>query len=88
MRAISSASSCSALTIAGVASAVSGLAHLVALVVVAQHEQAIAERGLGGGGAGDQVGVARCRQLAGTVDAALARRVAAAAEQEQRGCSG
>ena len=52
-----------------VAGDVGELDHLVALVVVAEHEQPVAQRRLGRAGAGDEVGVAGRRQVAGTVDA-------------------
>ena len=68
----------------GVAGDVGELDDLVALVVVAEDEQPVAERGLGGPGALDQVGVGRCRQVAGALDAALGVEVAALAEGEER----
>ena len=56
---------------------------LVALVVVAEHEHPVAERGLGGLGPRDQVGVGGGGQGAGAVDAALGARVGAAAQDQQ-----
>ena len=70
-----------------VAGDVGELDHLVALVVVAEHEDPVAERGLGRAGPLDQVGVAGRGQVAGTVDAALGAGVAAAAQQQQGGGS-
>ena len=58
---------------------------LVALVVVAQHEDAPPQCRLGRPGPLDEAGVAGRRQVAGTVDAAFGGWVAAPAEQEQRG---
>ena len=66
-----------------VAQHVGELDDLVALVVVTQHEQLVAERLLGAAGAVDEVRVAGRRQVAGTLDAALAERVGAASEQQQ-----
>jgi len=57
---------------------------LVALVVVPQHEDAVAEGGLRRAGALDQSWVGRRREVAGAVDTALGGRVALAAEQQQR----
>ena len=54
-----------------VAGHVGELDHLVALVVVAEHEHPVAERRLGRPGPRDQVGVAGRGQVAGAVDAAL-----------------
>jgi hypothetical protein len=71
-----------------VARDVGELDDLVALVVVTEDEQAIAERGLGGGGAGHEVGVAGGREFARTVDAPLASGVATPAEQQQGGGGG
>ena len=68
----------------GVAGDVGELDHLVALVVVAEHEDPVAERGLGGAGPLDQVGVGGRRQVAGALDATLAGRVAARAQDQQR----
>ncbi len=67
-----------------VAGDVGELDDLVALVVVAEHERALAERGAGALGAFDQIRVARRRQVAGAFDAALALRVGSSAQQEQR----
>ena len=68
-----------------VAGDVRELDHLVALVVVPEHEDAVAQGRLGRLGPLDQTGVTRRRKRAGTVDAALRRGVAAAPEQKQRG---
>ena len=54
-----------------VARDVGELDDLVALVVVAEDEDPVAERGLGGPGALDELRVGGGRQLAGAVDAAL-----------------
>ena len=71
----------------GVAGDVGELDDLVALVVVAEHEDPVAERRLGRAGAGDEVGVGGGGQVAGALDAALAGQVAPVAEHEERqGC--
>ncbi len=67
----------------GVAGDVGELDHLVALVVVAQDEDAVPERGLGRAGALDEVRVGGRGEVAGALDAALAVRVGLAAEQQQ-----
>ena len=67
----------------GVAGDVGELDDLVALVVVAEHEDPVAERGLGGAGALDEAGVGGRRQVAGALDAALGGEVAAVTEDEQ-----
>ena len=72
----------------GVAGDVGELDDLVALVVVAEDEQPLAERRLGGAGALDEVGVGRRRQVAGALDAALGVEVAALAEGEERQVDG
>ena len=71
-----------------VAGDVGELDDLVALVVVAEHEDPLAERLLGGPGARDQVGVGGRGQVAGALDAALAVEVGAAAEGQQREVDG
>ena len=68
-----------------VAGHVGELDHLVALVVVAEHEHAVAERGLGGAGAGDQVGSLGAGSSPGQSTPRSDAGVAAAAEQQQRG---
>jgi iron-sulfur cluster assembly accessory protein len=65
-----------------VAGDVGELDDLVALVVVAEHEDPVAERGLGARARADQVGVARRGQVAGALDAAL--EVKSLLEQEGR----
>ncbi len=67
----------------GVAGDVGELDHLVALVVVAEDEDAVAERGLGRPGALDEVRVGGRGEVTGALDAALAVRVGLAAEQQQ-----
>ena len=57
-----------------VAGDVGELDHLVALVVVAEHEHPLAERVLGRAGPRDQVGVGRGGQVAGALDPALGGR--------------
>ena len=57
---------------------------LVALVVVAQHEHPLAQRGLGRLGPGDQVGVGGGRQVTGALDAALGGQVAPLAQRQER----
>ena len=59
------------------------LDHLVALVVVAEHEHPAAQRLLGRARPRDQIGVGGRRQVAGALDAALGGEVLAAAEGEQ-----
>ena len=68
----------------GVAGDVGELDDLVALVVVAEHEDPVAERRLGRAGARDEAGVGGGGQVAGALDAALAGEVAARAEHQQR----
>ncbi len=72
----------------GVAGDVGELDDLVALVVVPQHEQPVAELLLGGPRAGDQVRVRGRRQVAGALDTPLGERVGAAAERQQREVNG
>ena len=67
----------------GVARDVRELDDLVALVVVAEDEDLVAELLLGRAGALHQVRVGRRGQVAGALDAALAPRVGLAAEQQQ-----
>ncbi len=67
-----------------VAGDVRELDHLVALVVVAEDEDALAQRGLGLAGALDEVGVGGGGEIARALDAALAGGVGLAAEQQQR----
>ena len=67
-----------------VAGHVGELDDLVALVVVAEDEDALAERRLGRAARVDQVGIGGRGQLAGAVDAALGGRIAAPAQQQQR----
>ena len=57
---------------------------LVALVVVAEHEDPVAEGVLGRLGAGDERRVGGRRQVARALDAALGVGVALAPEQQQR----
>ena len=57
---------------------------LVPLVVVAENERPVAECGPGRPGPGHQIRVARRRQLAGALHAALAGRIGTAAEHQQR----
>ena len=64
-----------------VAGHVGELDDLVALVVVAEHEQPVAQGRLGGAGAFDQRRVGGGRQFAGAGDAAFAGRVGSAAEE-------
>ena len=59
-----------------VAGDVGELDDLVALVVVAEHEDPVAERRLGRAGARDQVGVGGGGQVAGALDAPLGVEVA------------
>ena len=68
----------------GVAGDVGELDDLVALVVVAEDEDPLAQRLLGRARPGDQVGVGRRRQVAGALHAALGVEVAALAEGEER----
>ena len=68
----------------GVTRDVGELDDLVALVVVAEHEDPVAQRRLGRAGARDEVGVGGRGQVAGTLDAALAGEVAPVAEHEER----
>ena len=67
----------------GVAGDVGELDDLVALVVVAEHEDLVPELLLGRAGALHQVRVGRRGQVAGALDAALAPRVGLTAEQQQ-----
>ncbi len=67
----------------GVTRDVGELDHLVALVVVAQHEHAVAERLLGGPGTRHEGRVGRLRQVAGALHPPLGLQVPAAAEGEQ-----
>lgn len=67
----------------GVAGDIGELDHLVALVVVAQDEDAIPERLLRGPRTGDEVRVGGGGKVAGALDAALAVRVGLTAEQQQ-----
>ena len=67
----------------GVAGDVGELDDLVALVVVAQHEDPVAEGLLGRPRPRDQVRVGGSGQVAGTLDAALGAEVGAAAEGQQ-----
>ena len=66
-----------------VARDVGELDDLVALVVVAQHERAGAERSARGAGPLDEVRVARCGQVADALDAALGGQVDTAAQQQE-----
>lgn len=66
-----------------VARDVGELDDLVALVVVAEDEDAVAEGGLGRAGPLDEVGVGGGGQVPGALDAALAVGVGLAAEQQQ-----
>ena len=59
------------------------LDHLIALVVVTQHEHLVPEGGLGGTSPFHQAPVRRCRQLTGALDASLGGEVAALTEDEQ-----
>ena len=67
----------------GVAGDVGELDHLVALVVVTQHEHPVAERGLGGAGALDQRRVGGGGQVARALHPALCARVGPATERQQ-----
>ena len=67
----------------GVTRDVGELDDLVALVVVAEHEDLVAELLLRGAGACHEVRVGRRGQVTGTLDAALALRVGLAAEEQQ-----
>jgi hypothetical protein len=67
----------------GVAGDVGELDDLVTLVVVAEHEDPVAEGGLGRGGASHQFRIAGRRQVAGTVDTALGIRVGATAQKKE-----
>ena len=71
-----------------VAGDVGELDDLVALVVVAEHEDPRAQRLLGREGARHQVGVGRRGQVARALDAALGAEVHAPAEGEQRQVDG
>ena len=75
---------CVAGQLEGVAGDVGELDDLVPLVVVAEDEDPLAQRLLGRARPGDQVGVGRRRQVAGTLHAALGVEVAALAEGEER----
>ena len=68
----------------GVTGDVGELDHLVALVVVAEDEDPVPERGLGGAGPLDQAGVGGGRQVAGALDTTLAGQVATRAQDQQR----
>ena len=62
--------------------------HLVALVVVTEHEHPLLEPLLRADRPGDQVGIGGRRQVAGTLDPALGGVVGAEAEREQRELDG
>ena len=66
-----------------VAGGVGELDDLVALIVMAEDVETIAQRRLGGRGPRDQVGIAGGGQVARALDTALAARVGAVAQQEQ-----
>ena len=72
----------------GVAGDVGELDDLVALVVVAEHEDPRAQRLLGRLRARDQVGVGRRREVAGALDTALGAQVDTPAQGEQRQVDG
>ena len=67
-----------------VAGHVGELDDLVTLVVVAEHEHRVAERGLGLASASHQAGVGGSRQVAGALDTALGGQLAALSEHEER----
>ena len=72
----------------GVAGDVGELDDLVALVVVAEHEDPRAERLLGRAGPRHQVGVGRRREVARALDAALGAQVDTPSQGEQRQVDG
>ena len=67
----------------GISGDVRELDDLVTLVVVAQEEDPVSQRGLGRGGPSHEVGIGRRRQVTGTLHAALRVGVRSMAQQQQ-----